>query len=279
MHKALQDINVRPEPFQFYTADELWTNEHTSKKMLEYHLNGAIDVSSKNSAFIENAIEWIVLQFNVNEHTTIADFGCGPGLYTAKLAEKGAIVTGIDFSENSLKYAKQIAESKQLNINYIHANYLDFETDQKFDLIMMIMYDFCALSLVQREIMLKKFRGMLKPNGAILFDVLSLNSFAQKQESSTYELNQLNGFWSAEDYYCFVNTFKYNAEKVILDKYSIIEKSKTRTVYNWLQYFNESSLSNEVQNAGLSIKQIYGDVAGSPYSPDLLEFAVVVGLE
>ena len=279
MHKALQDINVRPEPFQFYTADELWTNEHTSKKMLEYHLNGAIDVSSKNSAFIENAIEWIVSQFNVNEHTTIADFGCGPGLYTAKLAEKGAIVTGIDFSENSLKYARQIAESKQLNINYIHANYLDFETDQKFDLIMMIMYDFCALSPVQREIMLKKFRGMLKPNGAILFDVLSLNSFAQKQESSTYELNQLNGFWSVEDYYCFVNTFKYNAEKVILDKYSIIEKSKTRTVYNWLQYFNESSLSTEVQNAGLSIKQVYGDVAGSPYSPDLLEFAVVVGLE
>ena len=279
MHKALQDINVRPEPFQFYTADELWTNKHTSKKMLEYHLNGAIDVSSKNSAFIENAIEWIVSQFNVNEHTTIADFGCGPGLYTAKLAEKGAIVTGIDFSENSLKYARQIAESKQLNINYINANYLDFETDQKFDLIMMIMYDFCALSPVQREIMLKKFRRMLKPNGAILFDVLSLNSFAQKQESSTYELNQLNGFWSAEDYYCFVNTFKYNAEKVILDKYSIIEKSKTRTVYNWLQYFNESSLSNEVQNAGLSIKQIYGDVAGGSYSPDLLEFAVVVGIE
>lgn len=279
MHKALQDINVRPEPFQFYTADELWTNEHTSKKMLEYHLNGAIDVSSKNSAFIENAIEWIVSQFNVNEHTTIADFGCGPGLYTAKLAEKGAIVTGIDFSENSLKYARQIAESKQLNINYINANYLDFETDQKFDLIMMIMYDFCALSPVQREIMLKKFRGMLKPNGAILFDVLSLNSFAQKQESSTYELNQLNGFWSAEDYYCFVNTFKYNAEKVILDKYSIIEKSKTRTVYNWLQYFNESSLSNEVQNAGLSIKQIYGDVAGGSYSPDLSEFAVFVGIE
>lgn len=279
MHKALQDINVRPEPFQFYTADELWTNKHTSKKMLEYHLNGAIDVSSKNSAFIENAIEWIVSQFNVNEHTTIADFGCGPGLYTAKLAEKGAIVTGIDFSENSLKYARQIAESKQLNINYINANYLDFETDQKFDLIMMIMYDFCALSPVQREIMLKKFRRMLKPNGAILFDVLSLNSFAQKQESSTYELNQLNGFWSAEDYYCFVNTFKYNAEKVILDKYSIIEKSKTRTVYNWLQYFNESSLSNEVQNAGLSIKQIYGNVAGGSYSPGLLEFAVVVGIE
>ncbi|SVC18465.1 uncharacterized protein METZ01_LOCUS271319, partial [marine metagenome] len=47
MYKELQGINSRPAPFQFYTADELWTTEHTSKQMLEYHLNGDIDFSSK----------------------------------------------------------------------------------------------------------------------------------------------------------------------------------------------------------------------------------------
>jgi len=44
MFNELKEINSRPKPFQFYTADELWTNEHTSKQMLEYHLNEAIDV-------------------------------------------------------------------------------------------------------------------------------------------------------------------------------------------------------------------------------------------
>jgi hypothetical protein len=38
MLKKLKEINSRPAPFQFYTADELWANEHTSKQMLEYHL-------------------------------------------------------------------------------------------------------------------------------------------------------------------------------------------------------------------------------------------------
>jgi len=34
MFKELKELNSRPAPFQFYTADELWTNEHTSKKCL-----------------------------------------------------------------------------------------------------------------------------------------------------------------------------------------------------------------------------------------------------
>ena len=38
--------------------------------------------------FIEQSVEWIVSHFGVNENTAIADFGCGPGLYTTKLAEQ-----------------------------------------------------------------------------------------------------------------------------------------------------------------------------------------------
>ena len=88
--KELEEINSRPSPFQFYTADELWTNEHTSKQMLEYHLNEAIDISSRNKNFIERSAEWIVSYFGVDDKTSIADFGCGPGLYTTRLAERGA---------------------------------------------------------------------------------------------------------------------------------------------------------------------------------------------
>jgi hypothetical protein len=63
---------------------------------------------------------------------------------------------------------------------------LDFETTQRFDLIMMIMCDFCALSPEQRKIMLSKFYALLKPGGSVLLDVYSLNSFNQKEESATY---------------------------------------------------------------------------------------------
>ena len=275
MFKELKEINVRPAPFQFYTADELWTDEHTSKKMLEYHLNESIDASSRNKNFIERSVEWIVSHFEVDKNTEIADFGCGPGLYTTMLAERGAIVTGIDFSENSLKYAEQVAAENGLKVNYVLTDYLDFETTSRYDLIIMIMCDFCVLSPEQRKKLLSKFNSILKPNGSVLLDVYSLNSFEQREESATYELNQLNGFWSPEDYYCFVNTFKYEKEKVILDKYTIIEESRKRVVYNWLQCYSKDSLRNEFEENGFKIEELYSDVAGKPFTSESAEIAIV----
>jgi 2-polyprenyl-3-methyl-5-hydroxy-6-metoxy-1,4-benzoquinol methylase len=275
MFREIKEINSRPAPFEFYTADELWADEHTSKQMLEYHLNESIDVSSRNIKFIERSVEWIVSHFGVNENTEIADFGCGPGLYTTRLAQRGANVTGIDFSKNSLKHAKAVADQKDLKINYVQTNYLDFETTNRFDLLTMIMCDFCALSPEQRKTMLSKFSSILKPGGSVLLDVYSLNVFNEKSEAAFYELNQLAGFWSPEDYYCFVNTFKYEEEKVILDKYTIIEESRTRVVYNWLQYFSQDSLRKEFEENGFTVEEFYSDVAGKAFTTESQEIAVV----
>ena len=187
MFKELEEINTRPEPFQYYTAEALWTDEHTSKQMLKYHLNDAVDLSSRNSQFIQRSVEWIASHFNIHSQTSIADFGCGPGLYTSRLAEKGADVTGIDFSENSIRYAKETAAQKGLDIHYIRQNYLEFETEKRFDLIIMIMCDFCPLSPAQRQTMLRMFNTLLNPGGAVLLDVHSFAYFDQCKEAATYE--------------------------------------------------------------------------------------------
>ena len=129
MFNTLEQINKRPEPFSVYTAKELWTNKHTAQQMLQYHLNDEIEASSRNSGFIERSCRWIHERFNI-AGKKIADFGCGPGLYATRLAERGAMVTGIDFSENSIAYACSIAKEKGLNINYHNSNYLEFKTDE-----------------------------------------------------------------------------------------------------------------------------------------------------
>jgi hypothetical protein len=109
----------------------------------------------------------------------------------------------------------------------------------------------------------------------VLLDVHSLNAFNKRAESATCELNQLNGFWSPEDYYCFVNTFKYEKDKVTLDKYTIIEESRKRVVYNWLQYFSKASLTEEFEENGFKVEEIYSDVAGKAFHSESTEFAVV----
>ncbi len=279
MFEELEKINERPEPFQFYTASDLWTDEHTSKQMLSFHLNEAIDVSSRNAGFINRSVEWIVSMFNVGRDTGIADFGCGPGLYAARLAKHGANVTGIDFSVRSIEYAKDVATRERLNIVYVNRNYLEFETEDRFDLALMIMCDFCALSPEQRKGLLSKFHNILKPGGSVLLDVYSLSAFEQREETASYEVNQLNGFWSPDKYYGFLNTFKYDEEKVVLDKYTIIEPERTRQVYNRLQYFAPEDLEREFTEAGFSVKEFYSDVAGTPYDRKSNEFAVIANKE
>jgi hypothetical protein len=39
MFEESESINEQPEPFEFYTAHDLSTDEHTSARMLSFHLN------------------------------------------------------------------------------------------------------------------------------------------------------------------------------------------------------------------------------------------------
>jgi 2-polyprenyl-3-methyl-5-hydroxy-6-metoxy-1,4-benzoquinol methylase len=275
MFEELERINTRPKPFEFYTARDLWTDEHTSEQMLAFHLNENIDVSSRKAAFINRSVEWISSRFNVGAGTRIADFGCGPGLYATRLAQRQADVTGIDFSKRSILYAQEVGTREGLSIHYVNQNYLEFETDDRFHLILMIMCDFCALGPTQRKKMLSKYHTLLEPGGSVLLDVYSLKAFEQREETAMYEANLLNGFWSLNEYYGFLNTFKYEEEKVILDKYTLIEAAHTRTVYNWLQYFSSQALEREFVECGFTIEELYSDVAGSPFDAEAKEFAVV----
>jgi len=271
----LEDINTRPAPFQFYTAEVLWTDEHTSKKMLEFHLNESVDLSSRNTAFIKRSTAWIVSRFNVKGNSQIADFGCGPGLYSIRLAKEKANVTAIDFSANSIRYAKNMADREGLKVDYHHQNYLEFETEKQFDLIIMIFCDYCALSPTQRKTILDKFYRFLKPGGSVLLDVHSLITFNAITAKAIYERNLMNRFWSPNDYFGFLNTYKYEAEKVTLDKYTIIEENRTRVFYNWLQHFSRESLKKEFEGGGFTVEDFYSDVCGTLFSENSQDMAIV----
>lgn len=276
LFSALESINRKPRPFSVYTARELWTDPHTSEQMLAFHLDGRIDVSSRRESFIDDSVRWLKDRFELSRGSKIIDFGCGPGLYAFRLARLGAEVTGVDFSSRSIRYARERARRDRLEIDYVEADYLEYQPAGPFDLITMIMCDFCALSPVQRAGMLAKFEALLADQGRAILDAYSLTAFADKKEGLVCEKNQLDGFWSAQPYFGFVASFKYDDEKVGLDKYTIVEEGRQREIYNWLQYFTPDSLDREVREAGLTIDELYGDVAGSPYAADAAEFAVVL---
>ena len=97
----------------------------------------------------------------------ILDVGCGIGALSFYLAQKGAIVTGIDLSKNSIESCKKGAKLRGLNIEFREMNALipDFE-DESFD---MIVGSRVIHHLPNLELFFKMCIRLLKHNGYIAF--------------------------------------------------------------------------------------------------------------
>jgi len=273
----LKTLAEKPLVFSVDTVSELWTDPYVSRQMLKCHLDPNLDRSSRRHAFIHRSCEWILSHFGLQEGSTIADFGCGPGLYCQLFAEKGLDVTGIDFSANSLDYARMVASERRTNISYVQQNYLEFQSDLKaFDLIQMIMCDYCAIGPQKRKKLLNRWATQLKPAGRVLFDVYSLQAFEASVEQTRISEHGEAGFWSEISCVECYQRFNYQECKVTLDRFQIAEPERHRILYNWLQYFDIDVLKQEVGECGFEIDEVFSNVAGDPFDPSSDEYAVVL---
>ena len=274
LFNELELISGRPKPFEFYTSPTLWNDPHISKGMLTAHLEPSHDAASYRHEFIEKAVEWIAARFEIGRETRVCDFGCGPGLWTTKYAELGAGVTGIDLSERSVRYARETAEAKNLPIRYVLQDYLAYAAGERFDLLTMISHDFSVLSPDQRKILLDTFRESLTDDGAILLDVSSMYRHREATEKHGYEVTE-GGYWAPGLHYVFSSTFKYEQERLLCDKYTVIESERRFEVYAWDQCYSVDTLTGLFESSGLSIVELYSDVAGAPLEDDSRGIAVV----
>jgi len=275
MYDQLTRIDHTPAPFEIYTAEKLWNDDHISAQMLAFHLNPDMEPASRNHEFMAASQGWMADKFDIRPGMAVADLGCGPGFYTTAFARKGAEVTGIDFSRRSIGYAMDSAAREGLDITYIQDNYLNWSPKQTYDLITLIYCDYCPLSPDQRSQLMGKIWDTLKPGGIFLLDVCSLKAFEKVRPHMQFSRNLMDGFWSARDYFGFQKTVRYEAEQVGLNKYTIITKEEQFEIYNWLQYFSLESLSEELTQNGFTVAEVFSDVAGRAYDKESDTLAVI----
>lgn len=249
----------KPELYTPGTAI-MWTDKHISKQLLEVHLNEEIDLASRKKSTINTTVKWILNQAK-KERLSILDLGCGPGLYTELMAEKGHRVTGVDFSENSIEYAREQAQKKQLVIRYINANYLLLEMDEnQFDLVILIYTDFCVLQPKERKQLLSNIRKWLKPGGIFIFDANSDKELDKKVAPKNWEAAE-KGFWRELPYLALSESYIYRDEKIILFQHIVSdENGKTEAYRFYTHFFSEENLKNELSENGFAHFSFHTDI-------------------
>lgn len=267
--------DARPAIWSRSTVRDLWTDPHRAAQMLRFHLDPTTDLASRRPAFIDASVAWIVERFGVGPGTRVLDLGCGPGLYANRLAAAGATVTGVDWSETSLGHARAEAERAGLVVRYEAADYLAWETLDRFDLVLLIFCDLCALAPEERARLLRRIRGWLAPGGAFLVDVHSLATFARLPEVHEVAPDLFGGFFAAEPYTGELRRFRYEEEHVTLDRYRITTATRTTELLNWLQHYTPEALTAELAAADLAVGALFGDVAGTPLQDDSRDIAAI----
>ncbi|MCP3940432.1 MAG: class I SAM-dependent methyltransferase [Desulfobacteraceae bacterium] len=255
--KNIMNLSIKPTLYQKGTA-VMWTDPYISKQLLDVHINPALDLASRKMETIEKTVDWILNKAG-KSNLNILDLGCGPGLYSQLLAKKGHHVTGVDFSENSIKYAKKIAKKNNLEIEYRCQNYLELEDLDKYDLILLIFMDFGVLVPDDRAVLLSNIYRALKPGGCFLFDVLNENLPGQKTVDKTWEISEKD-FWREKPYLLLSDTFYYPENKVILSQYCVIDEDDCKTYRFWTHFFSHEDLTELLSKKDFGQIEFYENI-------------------
>lgn len=90
------------------------------------------------------------------------DVACGEGRNAVWMAEKGWEVTGVDFSPVALERAREMADDREVEVDWVEADILDWDPGRRFDLVLVA---YVHLPLQERSALMQKAVSWVAPGG------------------------------------------------------------------------------------------------------------------
>ena len=276
----LKDLMKKPAPYE--PGEPLfWDDPHISGEMLKAHLDPETDAASRKPETIDRICDWLIEHFGLKPGDRVLDLGCGPGLYTVRLAKRGLKVTGIDYSRRSIEYARHAAAEQGLDIeyryqDYLAQDYLPSDSSERFDLAIMVYCDFPVLSDEKQGILLGRVARALKPGGKFAFDVFTPEYPSYKETSSWSLSGASGGFWSADPYLTLFRKFHYPETDTWVDQYLIVREDLSVKVYrNWDRVYTPESIRRALAAHEFTVNEVWGGLTGAELGPGAQILGVV----
>jgi len=202
----LNDIIYRASPPQPWAEGENlpWNDPAFSERMLREHLSQEHDAASRRQPIIDRHVAWIHQELLHARPSRLLDLGCGPGLYTSRLARLGHTCAGIDFSPASIRYARQQAEAENLACMYLleDVRRADFGCGRgdRYALVMFLFGEFNVFRASDARSILQKAHAVLLPGGKMLLETHPFSAVQQIGQESAHWSTHTSGLFSDRPY-------------------------------------------------------------------------------
>jgi SAM-dependent methyltransferase len=80
--------------------------------MLREYLDQGHGAASRTDKERAIQLDWLWDKLGLRAGDQVLDVTCGPGLYAVELAQRGCVVTGVDFSPASIDHARNLADAR-----------------------------------------------------------------------------------------------------------------------------------------------------------------------
>lgn len=129
---------------------------------------------------------FIVDMLGIVPGTTVLDVGCGLGLHAIELAQRGALVVGLDLSLPMLSRAADEAQDRGLQINFLHGDMREMTFDGAFDCVLCWGTTFGYFEDEVNGKVMRRIYDALRPGGKLLLDVVNRDFLLRSQPNSVW---------------------------------------------------------------------------------------------
>jgi cyclopropane fatty-acyl-phospholipid synthase-like methyltransferase len=193
--------------------------------MLDEHLTQDHDATSRRSERIEMHVSWIHNSLLGGKQSKILDLGCGPGLYSNRLASLGHRCVGIDFSPASIRYARERAEARNLSSEFIEEDIRTADYGTDYQLVMLLYGEFNVFRHEEIANMLKRAYHSLARGGTLLLEPHTFEAVREMgHQPSTWDSSQY-GLFSEHPHLSLKETFWDANACAAMQRYYVIDAS------------------------------------------------------
>jgi len=229
------DRNKKPEPWA--EGDNIpWNDPGFSERMLEEHLSQAHDAASRRSEIIDRQVKWIHHNVLSGQPARVLDLGCGPGLYSQRLAILGHECTGIDFSPASIAYAQKNANEKELTIHYQQEDIRTADFPKGQELVLLLSGELNVFSPSDARRIISKAAECLCESGQMILEVHAVGVIERRGRESRSWNSAKAGLWSDLPHICLQENFWYPERRTAITRYFVTDAATGETMLRSASY-------------------------------------------